>query len=106
MAIAHEWTWFHEYLGNQKLICTQDITQQEVIDYLNSLYTSSCFDKGSLRHRPVEIIDNQTRLLNIRGILNFGRGIDNKQNKELRKETVYAHARGSRAVWKTAESND
>ena len=41
MAIAHEWTWFHEYLGNQKLICEQSITEPEIIEYLNSLYTSS-----------------------------------------------------------------
>lgn len=100
MATANEWTWFHEFLGGQRLVCEPGITLQEVEEYLDSLYTSSGYDKKTLKSRPVELLDNQTRLLNIRAIMNFGK------NVKTEKQMVYSHSRGSRFVYKSKELND
>lgn len=91
---AIEWTWYNEALGYQKLFTTPEVSQEELIQYLNLSPQGSKYDKVSLKGTKVSV-GHSTKLVNVRSIVNR-----HTQTKTETKLAVYVHGRGSRYVYK------
>lgn len=94
--VANEWSWYHEALGRQVILCEKDVTKEDIETYIEQSPAQKGYDKRSLKFREVPHPDacSRGRITNVKRII-----AGKPAQAPAAKHAVFNHARGSRWVY-------